>query len=207
MDVNAISAGAVAEPQRPAAGFGTVQTPEFFQLIIQNLLNQDPLEPMDNDKLLEQIASLRQIESNQQMSASMRSLIDQQQALMNQQRFGSAASLLGQFVEGAAGSAADAAGSAHGLVTGVRFDEGGRPMLQLDSGQELPLDQVEKVTSLDMLRQRLTGRVVEAQVQGDGGPEQVRGTVMEVLVSGGNVRLELDTGEQVGLQDLTFIED
>lgn len=206
MDIASLTQSTSTEPAHPLGnrGFDGVQTEEFFQLIIQNLLNQDPLKPMDNDKLLEQIASIRNIESNQQISTSMRALTEQQQTLMQQQRFGSAATLIGQFVEG--GSSGEGAAAVHGLVTGVRFDGGGRPILQLDSGQEVPLDQLQTVTSVDMLRQRLVGKTIDAEIQGAEGAESLRGTVMEVNVSGGRVLLELDTGEQVALDQVKSID-
>ena len=122
MEVASLAQSLPNSPPVQAKGgdFSTLGSAEFFKLIITDLLNQDPLNPTDNQKLLEQISLIREIEMNSEMSTNLRSLIDQQ-------RFGSATTLLGQFVEGN-----EAAGFATGVVAGVRFDAQGAAILMLD---------------------------------------------------------------------------
>ena len=95
MDINALTSGlptaggaATASP----SGFEAIGSQEFFQLIMTDLLNQDPLEPMDNEKLLQQLSSIREMELNNNLTNSLT-------GLLSQQRLGSATNLLGQFVE------------------------------------------------------------------------------------------------------------
>ncbi len=48
--------------QAEGGDFSALGSTEFFKLIITDLLNQDPLNPTDNQKLLEQISLIRDIE-------------------------------------------------------------------------------------------------------------------------------------------------
>ncbi len=167
--------------------FSALGSTEFFKLIITDLLNQDPLNPTDNQKLLEQISLIRDIEMRNEMTTSLRSLIEQQ-------RFGSAATLLGQFVEGN-----EAAGFAKGVVAGVRFDDQGAAVLMLDGGAEMPLSNLLTVTSLERLANGLVGQMVTAEIIEDGEPLEVKGIVTGVQSNAGGVMLELDSGRQVPL--------
>lgn len=174
-------------PQSSGGDFAAIGSTEFFELIITDLLNQDPLNPTDNQKLLEQISLIRDIEMRTEVTTSLRSLIEQQ-------RFGSAATLLGQYVEGDA-----SAGFAKGVVAGVRFDDAGSPILMLDSGSEILLSNLLTVTSLDRLAQGMVGQLITADIFEDGELTEVEGVVTEVKTQSGNVMLELDTGLVVPL--------
>jgi len=193
MDVSTIAQSNSNQPGSGVAGSGfeSLTSQEFFKLMITDLLNQDPLQPTDNEKLLEQIALIRDIEMNNEVTTSMRSLIEQQ-------RLGSAATLIGRYVEGSAGN-----GEVHGVVTAVRFDQLGTPFLMLDNGKELPLSNLLTVTSLQRLADSLVGKMVTAVVIEDGEPQTVEGVVTEVKSTPGAVMLELDTGQQVPLTSVT----
>ena len=189
MDIAAIAQKQPTNPSAQPTGsdFSSLGSQEFFELIITDLLNQDPLSPTDNQKLLEQISLIRDIEMKSQLTTELRSLIEQQ-------RFGSAAGLLGQFVEGN-----EAAAFAKGVVAGVRFDQNGSPILMLDTGLELPLKNLLTVTSLQRLAEGLVGQMITALIIEDGQPVEVQGVVTEVKTESGSVLLELDTGQQVPL--------
>jgi flagellar basal-body rod modification protein FlgD len=173
--------------QAEGGDFSALGSTEFFKLIITDLLNQDPLNPTDNQKLLEQISLIRDIEMRNEMTTSMRSLIEQQ-------RFGSATSLLGQFVEGN-----EAAGFANGVVAGVRFDTQGAAILMLDGGAEMPLSNLLTVTSLKHLADGLVGQMVTAEVIEDGKLLEVEGIVTGLRSDSGTLMVELDTGRVVPL--------
>ena len=173
--------------QAGASEFSSLGSKEFFKLIITDLLNQDPLNPMDNQKLLEQISLIRDIEMTNEVTTNLRSLIEQQ-------RFGSAANLIGQFVEGG-----ESTGFASGVVAGVRFEQDGAPVLMLSDGKELPLSNLLTVTSLERLAQGLVGQLVTAEIREDGELNEVEGVVTGVKSDSGSILLELDTGQQVPL--------
>lgn len=189
MDIATLDQTRITNPaaQPTADGFSALGSQEFFQLILADLLNQDPLKPTDNTKLLEQIALIRDIEMKNEVTGAMHSLVDQQ-------RFGSAAALIGQFVEGRV-----ADGVASGMVAGIRFDDSGAPFLMLDGGRELPLASLTTVTSLDQLSRMLVGQLVTAQLNDGDQTKEVEGVVTGVETVSGTIMLELDTGVQVPL--------
>ncbi len=192
MDLTAIAPAASrgALPATDPTDFGALSSQEFFKLIITDLLNQDPLQPTDNDKLLEQIATIRNIEMNNEVTQTMRSLVDQQ-------RLGSAATLVGQYVHGQT-----PLGPVEGVVSAVRFDDQGAPLLVLGGHHELPLSEVQTVTSMEQLQQSLLGWTVTADLIEDGSIQRVEGVVEAVKQHSGRLVLELDSGRDVFLDQV-----
>jgi len=183
-------AGALAAGD-PTQGLGG---DDFFKLLIAQLVNQDPLEPTSNQDLLNQISSIRDIELSTNLSGSLRTLTDQQ-------RFASAASLIGRFVSGQGG---EEGGAISGIVQSVRFDGNGRAILQLEDGQEIPLDSVASVMEGARAAEELIGRFVSGLDRTDpADPRVVEGMVQGVSTdSAGRIMLELDTGEELRLTDV-----
>jgi len=84
------SNGVQPQPATKATGISGVKLDDFLKLLIAELQNQDPLNPTDNDKILQQISQIRSIESTTQLGetlesvklgqnlASARALIDRQ---------------------------------------------------------------------------------------------------------------------------------
>ncbi|MEZ6318038.1 MAG: flagellar hook capping FlgD N-terminal domain-containing protein [Phycisphaerales bacterium] len=75
------------------SGFGALGTEDFLNIMLSELQAQDPLEPQDSQALLQQFSSLYQIESSTRTSASLESLVSQNE-------FASAAILIGSLVSG-----------------------------------------------------------------------------------------------------------
>lgn len=98
---------------------GQLDGQAFLRLMIAQLRNQSPFEPMDSAEMLQQTAALTTVESLQQLAQSERLLMGLAQASM-------AASLVGKRVTGV-----DAAGEeVTGTVTRVRFTMDG-PILEV----------------------------------------------------------------------------
>jgi flagellar basal-body rod modification protein FlgD len=51
---------------------------QFLQLMISELTNQDPLNPMDNTQLVQQIGSIREIAATDKLSSTLSSLAAEQ---------------------------------------------------------------------------------------------------------------------------------
>lgn len=64
-------------------------TDEFLQLMIAELQNQDPLNPMDNSQLLDQISQIRDIGATEQLSDTL-------SAVQTGQNLATASGLIGQ---------------------------------------------------------------------------------------------------------------
>lgn len=72
-------------------GFGALDSDEFTKLILTELGNQDPLEPNDTNALLEQLSTIRSIESDTKLNATLAAMTDRTD-------FMGAAGLIGQRV-------------------------------------------------------------------------------------------------------------
>lgn len=177
-----------------ASTFGELRSDDFLKLLIMELRYQDPLEPVGNEELLQQIASIRDIELSTTLTDSLT-------RLTSQQRIASASGLIGKFVTGVP----DGSGSAErGIVVGVRFTVDGRPILQLANGRELPLEKIEAVESPIRAAETLVGQTVVGVDRRDPAqPQVVEGVVTGVRMSDhGDVMIELDTGSDMRFQDV-----
>lgn len=55
--------------------FSKLQTQDFLKLLVTELANQDPLNPMDNAQILQQITQLREIQATDLMTATLESVL------------------------------------------------------------------------------------------------------------------------------------
>lgn len=75
--------------------FGDVDLQEFLAMMIAELQNQDPLNPMDNAQILQQVSQIQEIESNKKLNESLASVT-------LGQNLTAAGSMLGQVIRGLA---------------------------------------------------------------------------------------------------------
>lgn len=90
MDAVSAATGGGSIP-RVEKGFGALDSDEFTKLILTELGNQDPLEPNDTNALLEQLSTIRSIESDTKLNATLAAMTDRTD-------FMGAAGLIGQRV-------------------------------------------------------------------------------------------------------------
>lgn len=193
MDVTQIASNVSAAPEASRSA-SDLSSDDFFKLLIAQLTNQDPMEPTSNEELLQQISSIRDIELSTTLTASL-------QKLAGQQQFGSASTLIGQYVT----SVADNHGNVKaGTVVGVKFDPQGQPTLQLSSGIELDMSQLASIVSPVQAGETMVGRQVTGlDRRNSAEPEVIEGLVTAVRVAeGGEVILELDSGDDLRLRDV-----
>lgn len=129
--INGGSAGSTIESSTGA--FGKLKSDEFIKVMLSELKNQDPLNPQDSSKLLEQLSSLRNIESQLDLQDKLSSLVLQNQVA-------SAGNMIGKLVSGLD----DSNDAIQGVVTAVRVADG-KAILELDSGKTLGMDRVTRV--------------------------------------------------------------
>jgi flagellar basal-body rod modification protein FlgD len=114
----------------PVNGFNALRSEDFIRIIFTELSNQDPFQPSDSSALLEQLNSIRSIESDIDLMERLDDLVFQNQ-------LAGAANLIGKFVEGLS----ETFGAASGTVRTVSR-EGEHILLELDSGERMPLENV-----------------------------------------------------------------
>lgn len=95
MQTSSVSVLGTQGQQNPTGknAFNDVRMEEFLKLLIAELQNQDPLNPMSNQEMLQQINSIREIESNTRLTESL-------QALQLGQNMATASTMLGRVITG-----------------------------------------------------------------------------------------------------------
>ena len=177
--------------------FSDLGSQEFLQLLITQLTNQDPMEPTGNEELMNQLASIREIEMSTTLTESLAQLT-------GQQHFSAASSMIGRYVTS---EAAEDGTTVSGLVAAVRFTSDGDAVLQLVDGQELPLESVATIDKASRAAEALIGQMVTGINQADPDQtETVQGLVTATRSDElGEVWLELDTGEALRFSDVLTV--
>lgn len=187
-----------------ANGFSQLSSGEFLRIILSELSNQDPLAPNDTAAILEQLSSIRNIETQTQLDTQLQSLV-------SQNSISTSANFIGRFVTGLDANN----NTVDGIVESISVREG-EPVLNLAGGAELDGDRVTQVEDLGDLDTQvvqqllanlqvldsgsLIGRDVLGQVaDGNGGTRQVSGRVTGVTVVDGQIQLDLDSSESLPL--------
>ena len=102
MSVNPAGATAAANSSTAAAasgsttantGFNSLTTADFMQMLIAELENQDPTQPMSNSDLLTQLSTMAQLQSTQDLDNAL-------QTNTNNQQLQIASSFIGQNITG-----------------------------------------------------------------------------------------------------------
>jgi flagellar basal-body rod modification protein FlgD len=132
MSIASIASTSSSNPAAAVGPSGQLGGQDFLQLLVMQLKNQDPLNPIDDQNFISQMAQLSSLQATNQVSSQLGQLA------ANEQAFGALA-LVGRQVE-----YTDAGGqTAQGKVTGLRLDAS-TPLLQIDS-HDVPLDRVQTV--------------------------------------------------------------
>lgn len=130
MEVNSATDGS---PIPRSNAFAQLDSSEFIRVMISELQNQDPFQPQDSSKLLEQMSSLRNIESQMTLQNQLQNLVQQNQVA-------SAGNLIGKLVQGLG----EDGQNLQGLVNSVRVTNNG-VFLELDTGASLKMSQVTAI--------------------------------------------------------------
>lgn len=132
--MSAISANSgLASGATQANRLGELDSQEFLGIMLAELQAQDPLEPNDTNAMVQQLSSIRSIESDLNLAEKLESLVADN-------RLASATSLVGRRVEGVNESGE----SIIGTVGAVRTQDGS-PTLLLQDGSTMPLDRLTGV--------------------------------------------------------------
>jgi len=114
-------------------GFSSLSSADFIRIMFTELANQDPFQPSDSSALLDQMNSIRSIESNIQ-------LMDRLDTLVFENKLSSAATLIGKTVQGLT----DDGFRVNGTVSTV-VRQGDEVTLELDTGWRLSIDNIERI--------------------------------------------------------------
>lgn len=127
------SAGSSSSPASATNAFNKLSSEDFVKIMLTELSNQDPLAPNDSKAILEQISSIRSIESDLSLKTALESLVKQSQ-------FSSAGGLIGK---GVTGRLSDGA-IVEGLVLSVANGREG-PAVNLSGGWQVKMTDVIEI--------------------------------------------------------------
>ncbi len=154
-------AGISATPEqvnsRRGRGLEAMTGQDFLKLLISQLVNQDPMEPMKNDELMRQLSAVRELESNNEISSNFKTLLSHQE-------LSSASVLVGKSILGVSADGQLVEGVAERII----MDESG---MKLEvNGYEIPLRGVLAVENVPTgaTPDAVGGPVVNGDVNGDG---------------------------------------
>lgn len=127
--------GGVASSGAPGktAALDGLDKDTFLKLMVAQLRYQDPMNPMDGQEYLAQLATFAQVERLESVASAQAESIAYQRVLLS-------SSLVGKTVSGVSPLTGE---PVTGTVDSVRFT-GGSAVLSV-GGHELPVDQVEEV--------------------------------------------------------------
>ncbi len=114
----------------------------FLRLLTEQLKNQTPLEPVDNESFMNQMASYTSMQEQRDLNSNMLRLLDYQGVLARAQGLGQGSALLGKEVS----FAGDAGIEQKGTVRSVFVNEAGDIRLGLDGEREIGLREVLGIT-------------------------------------------------------------
>jgi flagellar basal-body rod modification protein FlgD len=109
----------------------------FLTLLVTQMRQQTPLDPVDNGAFMQQLASFSSMEEQKQLNDNLLSLIDFQGALARMQGLGEGSALLGKEVTWKVDGAEQ-----FGTVQSVFVGEDGTVKLKLDGDREIAMREV-----------------------------------------------------------------
>lgn len=111
--------------------FSALTSQEFVKIMFTELSNQDPLKPNDSNQMLQQLSSLRSIQSDINLGNKLDSIVTQNQ-------LSTAGSLIGKYISGLT----DNGQRVIGQVVAVARDTDG-PVLKLSNNFLVPFKNVD----------------------------------------------------------------
>ncbi|WP_164102875.1 flagellar hook assembly protein FlgD [Candidatus Laterigemmans baculatus] len=109
-------------------GLSDIDMDSFLKLLISEMQNQDPMNPMDNAQMIQQISQIREIGATNQLTDSLSNLTSNQQMV-------TASSLIGREITGL-GSAGDVTGVVDRVTVEVDEDDKNLRTVKVHVGQQ-----------------------------------------------------------------------
>lgn len=114
-------------------GYSDMSSEDFMNIMFTELQNQDPFQPNDSAALLEQLNSIRSIESDMQLTQQLQSIVFQNQ-------LAGAGNMIGRYVQGMADGGMRVDGK---VISVVR--QGDLVGVELDNGWIIEMDNIELI--------------------------------------------------------------
>jgi len=175
---------------------------DFIKIMITELTNQDPFEPIKNQDLLAQMAGIQQIQSAQTVTKSFGGIAERFDGFLGRldeyllrEQLNTAAKSIGQVVSGTTTGGRPAVGKV--LAVNV---ENGQVYLEIDTGERIPFSALSRLGGAN--GRDLLGAFVAGQ---DADGQSVAGIVQSLETDGSQITLQLADGARVPLASATVI--
>ena len=175
---------------------------DFMKIMITELTNQDPFEPIKNQDLLAQMSGIQQIQASQEMtetftgiSNNFNSLLEHLNTFLGREQISIASGAVGQTVLGVN----EAGQTIAGRVQAVTI-EGQDVYLELDTGDRIHFNDIDRLggaTGQDVLGTFVVGT--------DAGGNSIAGVVDSIETNGSDITLRLTSGHTLALNRTTVI--
>lgn len=99
-----------ARPPTVQEAVQQVDLNDFLKLLITELQNQDPLNPLDNAQMLQQLSQIREIGATEEMTDTVQQLSSALEAVTTGQNLATASSLIGKRIKGVSDDSKDVVG-------------------------------------------------------------------------------------------------
>ncbi|MFN7022345.1 MAG: flagellar hook capping FlgD N-terminal domain-containing protein, partial [Phycisphaerales bacterium] len=137
--VPALSSNSTGQTGAARDAFGELTSEEFVKIMFTELANQDPLKPNDSSQMLEQLSSLRSIQSDIELGNKLADVVTQNQ-------LSTAGAMIGKWVAGLTEQNI----RVYGEVESVSRTSDG-PVLNLKSGYSIPVRTLDHLLAGDPL--------------------------------------------------------
>jgi len=193
--ITATSAAGVLD-NTTSTGKNVLNTDDFLKIMLAELTNQDPLEPMTNKDLLDQIAGIQQLQSNETMTSSFDKVTNQFGGFMSQlnsflerEQLSSAGKMIGEIVAGTT----IAGNFTVGKVIAVNINNN-QTLLELDTGELININDMTRLGGTNS--EDIIGTFVIGKNNFGAGAV---GIVESIETNGNDVTLKLSSGDKVAL--------
>jgi flagellar basal-body rod modification protein FlgD len=140
MQVDSTS-GVSVVPAGSQQGLASMSSEDFLRLLITQLQSQDPLEPMDNEKMIGQIAQIRQMDMDMTMTDAL-------ERVTGEQHFAASTAMIGKLVVAQVYDVSGNPTTIAGVVQAVHFGNDGQAYLELDTGEILPMSSIIQIADV-----------------------------------------------------------
>ena len=131
MDVSQVTTAAPAA-SKGVSSYTSLSRQDFMNIMISEMSHQDPMNPVENQDFLNQLAQLESLQATAQLTQGI-------EALLALQQIGSASSLIGKTVTGDDGTGTPV----NGVVEKILMKNGTATLVV--GGTELPLNRIAEV--------------------------------------------------------------
>jgi flagellar basal-body rod modification protein FlgD len=135
--VDAMTGSTASSGSTTTSSRTTLGQDDFYKIMISELSNQDPFEPLDNQQFLEQLTSLQNSQTMSQLNEGIGKLLLSQE-------LASAGNLIGREIKAVDADAAEGTGELSGTVERVQVKDG-EVSLVLDGGQPVALGEILEI--------------------------------------------------------------